>query len=252
MILMQDNRLRRQRNGSVFTGIVFITGGLLLLAYKMGAGIPSWIFSWPIILIIIGLKIAVQSKFRNPGGYILLVVGSLFLLDKQLPELNMGNYIAPIAFISFGLMFIFRPKHHNREDWRTRWKKDWEYTPAPIYDATSTEGDFLDATSVFGGAKKVIVSKNFKGGDITCFMGGAEIDLGKADIQGRVVLDLTNIFGGTKLNIPSHWDVKNEITAVFGGVEDKRSAYALNIDPTKTIVLTGTAIFGGVEINSYS
>jgi len=250
---MEKNREKRLRGGSLLTGIFFIVGGLLLLAYKMGAGIPAWIFSWPMILIIIGIKICFQSRFRNAGGYILLLVGSLFLVDKQIPELNMGDYIVPIAIILVGIMFIFRPRHDRRE-WREKWKQEWQHTHTAdaVYDINSTDGEFLDATSVFGGVKKVIVSKNFKGGDVTCFMGGAEIDLGKADIQGRVVLDLTNVFGGTKLNVPSHWDVKNEITAVFGGVEDKRAAYALNIDPSKILILSGTAVFGGIEINSYS
>jgi len=248
---MEKNRERRMRNGSLLTGILFIAGGLLLLAYKMGAGIPAWIFSWPMILIVIGIKICFQSRFRNPSGYILLLVGSLFLVDKQIPQLNMGDYIVPIAIILVGIMFVFRPKH-DRHEWRDKWKQDWQHSPEAVYDINSTDGEFLDATSVFGGVKKVIVSKNFKGGDVTCFMGGAEIDLGKADIQGRVVLDLTNVFGGTKLNVPSHWDVKNEITAVFGGVEDKRAAYALNIDPSKILILSGTAVFGGIEINSYS
>ncbi len=44
--------------------------------------------------------------------------------------------------------------------------------------------DYIDATTVLGGIHKNIISKNFKGGDITIFMGGAEINLSQADIQG--------------------------------------------------------------------
>ena len=63
--------------------------------------------------------------------------------------------------------------------------------------------DYIDATTVLGGIHKNILSKNFKGGDITIFMGGAEINLSQADIQGTASLDITQIMGGTKIIVPS-------------------------------------------------
>jgi predicted membrane protein len=113
------------------------------------------------------------------------------------------------------------------------------------------EADFIDSTSIFGGTKKVILSKNFKGGDITCFMGGAELDLSQADIKSPVVLDVTQIFGGTKIIVPPTWDVKSEVAAVFGGIEDKRRILTGNLNPDKVVILRGTSIFGGIEIKSY-
>ena len=82
--------------------------------------------------------------------------------------------------------------------------------------------DYIDAVSVFGGVKKTILSKDFKGGDIVNIFGGAEMDLTQADINGRVILDITQIFGGTKIVVPSHWQVVSDIAAVFAGVDDKR------------------------------
>ncbi|HMG67070.1 MAG TPA: LiaF domain-containing protein, partial [Chitinophagaceae bacterium] len=111
--------------------------------------------------------------------------------------------------------------------------------------------DYIDSTSIFGGIKKNVISKNFKGGDITNIMGGSEIDLTQADINGTVTIDLTQIFGGTKLIVPSNWQVKTQMAAIFGGVEDKRSLQNVTIDPNKKLVLDGTSIFGGIEIRSY-
>jgi predicted membrane protein len=94
------------------------------------------------------------------------------------------------------------------------------------------------------------MSKNFRGGEATSFMGGTELDFTQADIQGTVVLELTQVMGGAKLIVPSHWTIKNEVNAVLGGVDDKRHVNA-NADPNKVLVLKGTAFLGGLEIRNY-
>jgi predicted membrane protein len=113
------------------------------------------------------------------------------------------------------------------------------------------QNDFMDVTAVFGGVKKNVLSKNFKGGDIVSFMGGSEIDMTQADFNGRIRMDVTNIFGGTKLIVPASWDIQNDITAVFGGVDDKRKIQGVNMDTNKILILDGTCLFGGIEIRSY-
>jgi predicted membrane protein len=111
--------------------------------------------------------------------------------------------------------------------------------------------DFIDTTSVFGGIKKIVLSKNFQGGEITNIMGGSEINLSQADFKGRICIDTTNVFGGTKLIIPPHWDVQSEVVAIFGGIDDKRQLNGTPLDPDKVIVIDGTCLFGGIEIRSY-
>ena len=96
-----------------------------------------------------------------------------------------------------------------------------------------------------------MLTKNFKGGEITSFMGGSEIDLTQSDFTGRIVIDVTNIFGGTKMIVPPTWDVQNDITAIFGGVDDKRQISGVTLDPNKVLVLDGTCMFGGIEIRSF-
>jgi predicted membrane protein len=109
----------------------------------------------------------------------------------------------------------------------------------------------IEINVAFGSVKKIILSKNFKGGEINCFMGCSEINLMKADIQKPITLEVNTVFGGAKLIIPSNWDVKNEVTAVFGGIEDKRIINSGITDPQKIIVLKGTCVFGGIEIAIY-
>ena len=156
-----------------------------------------------------------------------------------------------------GLLLIFRPRGRHAR-WR-RWQhRRWEATEQwqkyhPYFEGNTAQdaNDIIDVTSVFSGIKKIILSKNFKGGDIVNFMGGTEINLTQADINGKVRIDTTNIFGGTKLIIPSTWDVQSDVTAIFGGVDDKRQFNAEKVNADKVIYLDGTCLFGGIEIRNF-
>jgi hypothetical protein len=117
--------------------------------------------------------------------------------------------------------------------------------------AQGDNAEYIEINAVFGGVKKLILSKNFRGGELNSFMGGSELNLMQADILQPVVLEVHNVFGGTKLIIPANWDVRNEVTAIFGGIDDKRSIHANMPDANKTIILKGACIFGGIEVANY-
>ncbi len=113
-----------------------------------------------------------------------------------------------------------------------------------------TPEDFIDATSIFGGVHKKMVSKNFKGGDVVTIMGGTEIDLSQADFAGIARLDVPQVMGGTKIIVPAHWEVRSEVSAIFAGFEDKRQQPAIQ-NPDKSLIIEGTSIFGGIELKNF-
>lgn len=256
---MEQNNPPRPRHRE-WTGIFLIIAGGLLLANKLNAGIPDWVFTWPVLLIAIGLLNGFQHNFRNPMWFVFIIVGGAFLIDQQFHELKLKEMLWPGVLILVGVMFIFRRKGDGsykrlreegwKKGWKQDWKDDWEKWNQTV-DPTQAQGEYIDSTNVFGGAKKVVLSKNFRGGDITCFFGGSEIDLSQADIQSPVIMDLTMVFGGLKITVPSHWTIKNQVTPIFGAVEDKRSIAVTNPDAAKTLVLTGTALFAGIEIKNF-
>ncbi len=246
---MEQDVRQKQPSNHKFIGLFLIAGGILLLMNKMGVTlVPEWVFTWPVLIIAIGFLIGLQHRFRHFIWLILIVWGSFSLVDQQMPGLQLHNYTSAVALILVGIFFIFR---RNRHYHRNKWNKTRDYSFVNNNVSNAEDGEYIDSTSVFGGAKKVVVSKNFKGGDITCFMGGAEIDLTQADIQGKAVIDATTVFGGAKIIVPSNWDVKIETTVAFGSVEDKRQLQGLNVDPNKLLIIDGTAVFGGIEINNY-
>lgn len=235
--------------GNVWTGIFLLIIGVAALLKAMLFPLPAWVFTWQMLLIAIGFFLGLRHGFRGAAWFILMLVGGVFLINEFFPELMLRQFLWPTALIILGLFIIIRPRRHRY------WK---EYVDDKVQDAmdkaqqgfTSSE-DYIDSTSIFGGLKKNIISKNFKGGDITNIMGGSEIDFTQADINGTVTIDLTQVFGGTKLIVPSNWQVKAQMAAIFGGIEDKRNLQNATLDPNKMLVLDGTSIFGGIEIKSY-
>ena len=253
-----DMRYKRKSDSRVVSGLILLAAGLLLLAYKMGAPVPNWIFTWPVLLITIGFIIGVKSRFHNPGAFIMILVGGIFLVDQNVPGLNFHNYIFPALLIGLGLIYILKPKHmwdHKmRRNWENRYSRNMPMeTNIQTTNSAMAEdnSEYIEINAVLGGVKKLILSKNFRGGEINSFMGGSELNLMQADIQQPVVLEVHNVFGGTKLIIPANWDVRNEVTAIFGGIDDKRSMNAGTPDAGKTLILKGVCIFGGIEVANY-
>ena len=247
-----------KRGHSHVWGGLFILGiGALLLLRQVGFFIPDWVFTWQMLLIAIGIFSGIKSGFRGAGWFILILIGAIFMYDRFEPAVDLRRYMWPLILIGIGLLIILKPKRYHRWKHGKRFKErfeKWEesHRSSSVDDPQNySKEDFLDVTSIFGGVKKIVVSKNFKGGDITNFMGGTEINFSQADIQGTVTIDATNIFGGAKFVVPASWDVKSEATAIFGGIDDKRDLHAIKPDPNKVLIIDGTCIFGGIEIRNY-
>lgn len=270
---MQENTTKTKRvKESTWIGVLFLLVGGIWLLRQSGYPLPSWLFTWEMILILFGLFVGIKNGFRDFSWLIFIIIGGVFLTDNIWPELSFRQYMWPIIIITLGLMFILAPKGpcrgrrehmrgrmHRRREMREMMMQDRPPEPltdeniaraAEPVDYDNTLETSLDIVSIFGGVKKKVLSKQFAGGDIVCVFGGAQINLANTDFTSPVVLDLVQIFGGAKLVVPANWEVRSEIAAIFGGVDDKRPQPA-NAAPEKTLILKGTIIFGGVEVNSY-
>lgn len=277
-------QVRRGGGSRIWLPLALVCIGGLLFLRAFGVPLPEWIFDWPVLLIAIGIFSGLTHAFRGPGWLIMILVGTFFLMDHLIPGIDVHRFIWPAAIIAVGLIMLIRPKkpHWMEHDWHEKWsqrdRERWqrrrarrgypgfpEMGPNPSDTAAQNTGstgntgsstrsfsseDFIDATTVFGSIHKNILSKNFKGGDITVFMGGAEINLSQADIQGTASIDITQIMGGTKIIVPSNWEIRSQLTSVFGNIEDKRQNIT-NYDPNKVLIIDGSSVFGGIEIRNY-
>lgn len=252
----EKDRIRQSDSrGKILGGVIVIAIGVALLLRQIGVNLPQWLFTWEVLVIITGIYLGIKHSLRHPGWIIFILIGSLFLADDIFPDITISAMIWPVLIILLGIIIIFKPRNihkcqnHQWQRWKHHWKDKYEWE-----NTNTIQGeDSIETVSVFAGVKKHVISKNFKGGEVTCVFGGAEINLMQADLNGTAVLELTQIFGGTKLIVPAHWDIQHhELVAVLGGIEDKRFIQKETIiDTGKKLVLRGTCLLGGIEIKSY-
>ena len=219
-------------------------------------------------------------------GLVLLIVGTLFLLDDLTAWHFPREALWPVALIAVGVANLMRRGS-------SRWVgavvtvvgvaflldaldvvtfdmgdvgRFWPVLlliigvrvllggrKAGLYRQGSTvqsDSGALGATYVFGGGKQQITSQRFSGGSVTAVFGSAQIDLRDASLaDGRAVIDLTVLFGGVKLRIPDGWAVDVQGTHLLGGVQDERIRSAHSPDGEQ-LTITGLSMFGGVNIDS--
>lgn len=245
-----------RRRGKLFGGLLVVIVGVLFLGRELGAEIPNWIFSWKTLLIGFGLVMAFKHGFSRPGWVFPILIGGVFLLADVYPALAIKPLLWPIMMILVGLFIIFKPRrdrNHYRhwEKWQ-RYHQEGGHRFSCVREGESIHEDTLGSTSILGGVKKNVLSKNFKGGEVVNVFGGAEINLSQADFEGTANLELVNVFGGTKLIVPANWEISStELTSVLGSIEDKRPIQPKTDSNKKVLVLTGTTVFGGIDIKSY-
>jgi len=257
---MQNFNSSNQKSGKALVGLVLLGLGFILLLRTLDIFfIPSWIFSWPVFLILIGVFIGSRQGYDRPSAFMPIAIGALFLSNKVIPGMELSRFFWPFLIIGLGTWLVFGRKRGFKAGDFTSWDK--RVDPENMDNNFSGEAaerpasgpmteDKIESVSIFGGVKKNIVSKDFQGGEIVNFFGGCEINLMQADIKGRVKIEVVQVFGGTKIIVPANWTIHSEMVAIFGGIEDKRPPQ-LNAIPDKILVIEGTSIFGGIDIKSF-
>jgi hypothetical protein len=251
-------------------GGLFITSiGAVLLAKQMGAEIPSWLMTWEILLIMYGIYSLAKFSFKKLfPGVMLILIGSVFLTNNFNPDLDIARYFWPMLLIAGGIWFMLKPRKRHYYNGGPggkkykRWQEKWQNaeTVNATYSTnaggtynTADSDQFINSTTIMGGTKKTYFTKDFKGGVSTTILGGTDIDLSQADIQGTVVLELNQFLGGTKLVIPSSWHIKSDMINIMGGLEDKRkfNVGTVTEGESKVLLIKGIALLGGIDIKSY-
>jgi predicted membrane protein len=220
--------------GGLIPGAVILAIGAIFLLNNMGIVNAGHFFQfWPLILIFAGI-VKMFDPCRRAWGAMLLVFGVLL----QLNQLGFGHFswgeMWPIVLIAAGGFAM--------------WKMT-EGQGANPGDPLTT----LNESAIFGGVQKRVNAKEFRGGQLQSLFGGIEIDLRDADMaENQAVLHANAVFGGIELRVPETWYVAARGQGIFGGYTDS-TRYAPPADPDKpkkTLIVMGTAIFGGVEIRN--
>ena len=226
-----DTNPRRDR-GPMIGGIVFIAVGTLLLLEKLGY-LPNGfaLRFWPMIFIVVGLVKITCSGGRATGAVLVAVGVILQLNEVGLLHVNVWDMWPLLLIIAGGAML-----------WQTMVKEK----PAV------SDGPRFDSLYVFGGGERQVNTRNFTGGRLFAVFGGYKVDFRHAEIEGdRAVLEASAVFGGGEIIVPEHWQVSLRGAGIFGAYEDKTRHFQPDPSkPTKTLIIKGVAMFGGIEVKS--
>lgn len=119
-------------------------------------------------------------------------------------------------------------------------------------DARSGEGPDgeIRLRSIIGGQSFRARGDVFGGGSISTLMGGVNLDLTRAEMEGTsVVVDLNVVMGGIKVRVPREWVVVTEVTPIFGGVRN-RTRPPEKDGPAPELTIRGTVVMGGLDITN--
>lgn len=234
--------------GRIMGGIIIIGAGIVFLLKALGVLLPSWLFTWQMLIIVIGLYSGAKKGFRTTGWLIPVAIGAFFLFN-DFYGWPLKHFFWPLLLIIIGTVMIIKPKRkkHLNTYSTSHYKNTCENPVDPIYSSE----EHIEVNCIFGGTKRAIITKSFKGGQINAIFGGAEIDFSQTDFNDIVEIEINAIFGGVKIIVPPHWKIITESTVILGGVDDKRVVDGMQQSENKKLVIKGIATFGGIEIKSY-
>lgn len=88
-----------------------------------------------------------------------------------------------------------------------------------------------------------------RSGEVTAFMGGAEIDLRGATLGRGATLDLRAWMGGIDVVVPASWRVEVASSVFMGGVANLTDPDSSD-EEAPLLVVSASALMGGVEIHA--
>lgn len=223
-----------------FTAILLISLGGLFLLRNFGLlnfRLPSNLISWRLIPLFIGIN--ALGKGKQVEGIIGIAIAVIFFIPDFLTQAQTDFYrkLWPLLFVAGGAYIFYKNFYKGKYDIKT------------LNTPLDSNFDTIDETHIMSGGTSKLNSKQFAGGSIRCFMGGAQIDLTETDLAPNAVLNVFTVMGGVQIKIPKEWNVKSDVFPIMGGVEDQISKFPASVvNDEKKFTITGNVVMGGIEI----
>lgn len=218
----------------LLVGLMVIGIGVLFTLDNLG--IARWdhyvLRYWPVGLIAIGvLKLSQARDGRGTlGGFLFALAGTWLLLEHTALVRISFIDLWPMLLVFLGVYLV------------------WQGVAGPRLRASADTNATISAMAILGGVMRGNNSRAFKGGDLTAIMGGCEIDLRQASIEGEAVLEIFAIWGGIEIRVPEDWTVVSRVVPLLGGFEDKTRPPQTAI--AKRVIIRGFIMMAGVEVKN--
>lgn len=263
-------------------GLLIIFVGVVFMLDELGiAPAISYLRYWPVALIAIGIAKMLQA--RDGGGAfagLVFTIAGVWLQAEELDIIHVSlRNVWPVGLVLVGGYLVWQGLTNRpavRPEPATPFAPEptsggFEgHTPwidsanaAPLPDATVPSASFraektapapgdpnatMSVMAIMGGVTRGNNSRAFRGADVLAFMGGCELDLRKAAINGEAVIDVFAMWGGIEIRVPEDWTVVSHIVPLMAGVDDKTR-------PPQTatahrLTLRGFILMAGVEVKN--
>ena len=224
--------------GHLMFGIVIIILGVLFTLDNLDlAESDDYLQYWPAGLVAIGVAKLFEARRRRTGilgGSLFILAGSWLLLD------NLGYIDArlfafwPIILVIAGGVIVWNGLQGRPVSRRA--------------DGAVDDSATIQGMAILSGVTRGNNSSAFRGGELTAFMGGCEIDLRQAAINGEAILDVFVMWGGIDIRVPENWTVIGRVTPLLGAYED-------HTRPPQTgdqhrLIIRGVVVMGGIDIKN--
>jgi hypothetical protein len=209
-------------------GVLFTLDNLDVLRAR------EYIRYWPAALVAVGILQMLQARAAAGvvAGGIWIFVGSV-MLGNSLGLLRMNIWAFwPLFLVIVGGRIVRQAFSGDVRDQRG-----------------ADAGSMTSAIAVMSGFDRKVVSQDFRGGELTAFMGGGKLDLrGAALSGGQAVVNLFAVMGGFEILVPDTWNVIVETTPFMGATDIKAKTSA---DPSAPrLVVRGFVMMGSVDIKN--
>lgn len=238
--------------GSLFALMLIVVGALLFLDNVGILPIQDIRAYWPIFIVIFGVQMLDRRQSRTAIIWSIAVItwGTLLILGNLRIIHVTGSVFWPVMLIAFGISMLVNPTHFH--EWPERIRKYSQIKPPN--SRQSFFGSRLHESVVFASLNRRVDTQQFEGGKVDAVFGSIELDFSEASISSpdrRASLEANAVFGGIEITVPRTWKVIMKGAAVFGGCDDKTvpPRPEPGFEPS-TLVITGAAVFGGVEIRN--
>lgn len=253
MHIVQENPFQhRNRMTTVFAAIGFIAAGVLLCGHNAGWISDYWyyiLFSWPMILVLIGFSSFFQWKIGQ--GIALWTVAAFFIYPRLLGENpihyweswpgEVQTYALPALFILGGVCLLIDLMFRSKQRQCRGYGSD---------GSMQEENGYVYGITSFHNLRHTVSAPVFKGARLNASFGSLALDLRQTQLDAfDTYIDLRSSFGGIELYVPSNWNVVTEAHSSFGGLNDKRFL-GHDIDYSHKLIIRGSITFGGVEIKN--
>ncbi|MGE5488722.1 MAG: LiaF transmembrane domain-containing protein [bacterium] len=204
-----------------------IAAGVLLLLDRNGF-LDAWsiLRYWPIPLILLGILSLTRTGPRIPGvvlaGAGLLGAGEWF-----------GASLWPLAIIAAGVALMWAALGGLRA-------------------GSGRDPVRLSASAVLMPVERRLSTPEFEGGEALAMWGALDVNLRQADIRGgEAVIRAHALFADITFHVPEDWIVHVEGIPLLGRYSDStRHPPSGRAEPPKRLVVTGFALFGGVDVRN--